>query len=160
MQHDYHIALVVSNRQCIAIDRASENNITHIQSKDWNEIDQALSNQHIQLVVLAGFLAIVPHWFCEKWDIRIINIHPSLLPRHGGKGMYGIRVQEAVLTAGDKQAGCTIHHVSSDIDGGEIIAQATIDVEENDTPETLALRVQEQEKMILPKIIDEIIHSL
>jgi phosphoribosylglycinamide formyltransferase-1 len=98
-------------------------------------------------------LAIIPHWICEKWEGQIINIHPSLLPKHGGKGMYGIRVQEAVLAAGDKEAGCTVHYVSAEVDGGKIIAQAIVEVQSDDTPESLAKRVQQAEKELLPQIV-------
>jgi phosphoribosylglycinamide formyltransferase-1 len=87
---------------------------------------------------------------------RIINIHPSLLPKHGGKGMYGVHVQEAVLATGDKMAGCTVHYVSAEVDGGSIIAQATVIVEDNDTADTLAQRVQIEEKLLLPQVIGEL----
>lgn len=75
------------------------------------------------LIVLAGFLPIIPKWICEKWERRIINIHPSLLPEYGGKGMYGVKVQEAVLRNHEKYAGCTVHYVDEGIDTGEIIIQ-------------------------------------
>lgn len=152
-QYGYHVSLVVTNRECIALKRAEQAHIPTLQTKDWQAIDQALLDNHIQLIVLAGFLAIIPQWICEKWNRRIINIHPSLLPKHGGKGMYGIRVQEAVLAAGDKQAGCTVHYVSAEVDGGGIIAQSAIAVEANDTPEALAERVQQAEKALLPLIV-------
>lgn len=156
-RYGYHIAVVVANRECSAIVRAEEAGIPTLQSKDWESIDNTLHNNGIELVVLAGFLAIIPHWICDKWDKRIINLHPSLLPRHGGKGMYGIRVQEAVLAAGDKEAGCTVHYVSAEVDGGSIIAQEIIAVEENDTPETLSQRVQQAEKLLLPRVIGELV---
>ena len=155
--YGYHIAVVVANRECGAIVRAEEAGIPTLQSKDWESIDNTLQENGVGLVVLAGFLAIIPHWICEKWDQRIINLHPSLLPKHGGKGMYGIRVQEAVLAAGDKEAGCTVHYVSAEVDGGSIIAQEIIAVEENDTPETLSQRVQQAEKLLLPRVIAELI---
>ena len=101
-------------------------------------------------------MAIIPEWICQKWAQRIINIHPSLLPKHGGKGMYGIHVQEAVLAAGDTEAGCTVHYVSAEVDGGNIIAQATVEVLPDDTPETLSQRVQAEEKKLLPRIIGEL----
>lgn len=155
-RHGYAVSLVIANRDCHALQRAEQAHIPTLLSKDWTEIDHALTDHHIQFIVLAGFLAIIPKWMCQQWDKRIINIHPSLLPKHGGKGMYGIRVQEAVLAAGDKIAGCTVHYVSAEIDGGSIIAQATVAVEENDTPETLSLRVQAQEKLILPQVIEQL----
>ena len=154
--YGYHVALVITNRACQAQERAQAAGIPALLSKDWCEIDKALTDHQIQLIVLAGYLAIIPEWICTKWANRIINIHPSLLPRHGGKGMYGIRVQEAVLASGDALAGCTVHYVSAEVDGGHIIAQATIDVLPNDTPETLSQRVQAQEKQLLPRTIAEI----
>ena len=155
-QYGYCVSLVVTNRECQAQERAQAAGIHALLSKDWCEIDKALTDHQIQLIVLAGYLAIIPEWICRKWAQRIINIHPSLLPRHGGKGMYGIRVQESVLAAGDTLAGCTVHYVSAEVDGGNCIAQATIDVLPNDTPETLSQRVQAQEKQLLPRTIAEI----
>ena len=155
-QYSYCVSLVVTNRECQAQERAQAADIPALLSKDWCEIDKALTDHQIQLIVLAGYLAIIPEWICTKWAQRIINIHPSLLPRHGGKGMYGIHVQEAVLASGDALAGCTVHYVSAEVDGGHIIAQATIDVLPNDTPETLSQRVQAQEKQLLPRTIAEI----
>jgi phosphoribosylglycinamide formyltransferase-1 len=156
-QYKYHVALVVTNRECAALERASNHHIPSLQTKDWEAIDKALTDNHIKLIVLAGFLAIIPAWICQKWEKRIINIHPSLLPKYGGKGMYGIRVQEAVLNAGETEAGCTVHYVSAEVDGGSIIAQATVNVEPNDTPETLLLRVQQTEKILLPKVVGELV---
>ena len=155
-EYGYRVAQVVTNRTCIALERAQAAAIPTLQSKNWEEIDQALTEKHVQLIVLAGFLAIIPDWICQKWAQRIINIHPSLLPKHGGKGMYGIHVQEAVLAAGDTEAGCTVHYVSAEVDGGNIIAQATVEVLPDDTPETLSQRVQAEEKKLLPRIIGEL----
>ena len=153
----YQISLVVANRECQAIERAAKTNIDAVVSTDWVEIDKALADRNIRLIVLAGFLAILPGWFCHKWEGKMVNIHPSLLPKHGGKGMYGIRVQESVLASGDNVAGCTVHYVSAEIDGGNIIAQAQVDVLEGDTPETLSARVQQKEKQLLPRIVGELL---
>lgn len=156
MKYCYQVAVVVVNRECMAIERAKDHNIPTLLSKDWEAIDKTLTENSIQLIVLAGFLAIIPQWICEKWIGRIINIHPSLLPKHGGKGMYGIHVQKSVLSAGDKEAGCTVHYVSAEVDSGTIIAQARVEVKDTDTPETLSTRVQQQEKQLLPRIIGEL----
>lgn len=156
-RYGYRVALVVVNRECMAAERATTANIPTLQTKDWNEINDSLRAHDIQLIVLAGFLAIIPHWICETWEEKIINIHPSLLPKHGGKGMYGTRVQESVLAAGDKEAGCTVHYVSAEVDGGRIIAQSIVSVQASDTPETLALRVQQEEKKLLPQIIGRLL---
>jgi phosphoribosylglycinamide formyltransferase-1 len=152
-RYGYRVALVVVNRECMAADRAAKAHIPTLQTKDWETIDGSLRAHEIKLIVLAGFLAIIPNWICKKWEGQIINIHPSLLPKHGGKGMYGIRVQEAVLTAGDKEAGCTVHYVSAEVDGGRIIAQSVVEVQSNDTPQSLAERVQQAEKQLLPQIV-------
>lgn len=152
----YSIACVVSNRACQAIERAQKHQIYALTTKDWELTNRHLDEQSIDMIVLAGFLAIIPQWFCEKWERRIINIHPSLLPKFGGKGMYGIHVHEAVLAAGEKVSGCTVHYVDAEVDGGGIIAQATVDVLEDDTPETLAQRVQQAEKALLPCVIGDL----
>ena len=158
-RYGYRVALVITNRECMALDRAAKADIPTLQTKDWKMIDNALNKHEVQLVVLAGFLAIIPQWICEKWEKRIINIHPSLLPKHGGKGMYGIRVQEAVLAAGDKEAGCTVHYVSAEVDGGGIIAQEAIAVAADDTPESLAERVQQAEKALLPQVVGNFVEG-
>ena len=155
----YQISLVVVNRECVARERAERENIATLLSKDWQEIDLALSHHYIQFVVLAGFLAIIPQWFCEKWNKKIINIHPSLLPKFGGKGMYGLYVHEAVIASGEQQSGCTIHYVSAEIDGGSIIAQSIVPVLPDDSPNTLAQRVQQAEKNLLPQVIGDLLHN-
>lgn len=147
---------MVTNRDCQAMLRAEAHAIPTLLTKDWEVIDLALTEHRVELIVLAGFLAIIPSWICEKWDKRIINIHPSLLPKYGGKGMYGIHVQEAVLQANETEAGCTVHYVSADVDGGEIIAQSRIEILPEDTPHTLSQRVQVQEKKLLPRILGEL----
>ena len=85
--HGYHVALVVANRPCTALERAQAAAIPTLQSKDWEAIDQALTDNHVQLIVLAGFLAIIPEWICQTWAQRISKIHPSRVPKQGGKGM-------------------------------------------------------------------------
>ena len=159
-QYGYCVSLVVTNRECQAQERAQAAGIHTLLSKDWCEIDKALTDHQIQLIVLAGYLAIIPEWICTKWAQRIINIHPSLLPKHGGKGMYGIHVQESVLAAQDTEAGCTVHYVSAEVDGGGIIAQAKVCVMSDDTPEALSARVQEQEKKLLPRVIGELKNTM
>lgn len=158
-QYNYQVSLVVVNRVCLAQERAEQEGITTLLSKDWWEIDQTLTQHQIQLIALAGFLAIIPQWFCEKWDKKIINIHPSLLPKFGGKGMYGIRVHEAVLAAGEELSGCTVHYVSAEVDGGTIIAQSSVPVMPVDTPEKLAQRVQQAEKNLLPQVIGDLLSN-
>jgi phosphoribosylglycinamide formyltransferase-1 len=123
------------------------------------EIVRRLDEAQVELVCLAGYMRIVGEVLLGSYEGRIINIHPSLLPKHGGKGMYGIRVQEAVLAAGDKEAGCTVHYVSAEVDGGGIIAQEAIAVAADDTPESLAERVQQAEKALLPQVVGNFVEG-
>ena len=93
------------------------------------------------LVCLAGFLRLLPPEVLERFPRRVLNIHPALLPKHGGKGMYGIRVHEAVLASGDSESGASVHYVTEHYDEGDVILQTSCPVEAKDTPETLAARV-------------------
>ena len=156
-QYGYQVSLVVANRACMALERAEKHGIPVLLSKDWEEIDLSLRQYDVKMIVLAGFLAIIPQWICATWDKRIINIHPSLLPKHGGKGMYGIHVQESVLASHDSIAGCTVHYVSAEVDGGGIIAQSRVVVETGDTPESLSKRVQQAEKALLPQVVGDFV---
>jgi phosphoribosylglycinamide formyltransferase-1 len=158
--YDYHVSLVVVNRVCQARERAEDTGISTLLSKDWMQIDQVLAEHQIQMIVLAGFLAIIPQWFCEKWDNKIINIHPSLLPKFGGKGMYGHHVHEAVLASGETESGITIHYVDEHYDKGGIILQAKCPVLPNDTSDTLASRVHQLEYEHFPKVIEELLMNL
>jgi len=101
------------------------------------------------LIVLAGFMPIIPKPLCDKWQKKIINTHPSLLPRYGGRGMYGVKVQEAVMRAKEEKAGCTVHYVTEEIDAGAIILQASIDVDYSETPWQLGGRVFKEENRLL-----------
>ncbi len=116
-----------------------------------------LESYGIELVVLAGFLVILPENFVKHYEGRMINIHPSLIPSHCGPGYYGLRVHESVLARGNKVTGATVHFVNEIADGGPIIAQKAVEVVDGDTPETLQKRVMEQaEWHILPQAIDDI----
>lgn len=152
----YRVSLVVANKECGALARASRVGVPTLLSRDWDEITEQLREKGIGLIVLAGYLAIIPEAVCEQWAGRMINTHPSLLPKFGGKGMYGRRVHEAVLAAGERETGCTVHYVSSAVDGGEVIAQARVPVLANDTPDTVAARVQAAERELLPKVVEQL----
>jgi phosphoribosylglycinamide formyltransferase-1 len=108
-------------------------------------------------VVLAGFLWLVPDPLISRYPNRIINIHPALLPKYGGKGMYGHHVHEAVLANREKQSGITIHLIDPEYDKGPVLFQATCPVKPHDTPESLAARVHELEYRFFPKVIEETI---
>jgi formyltetrahydrofolate-dependent phosphoribosylglycinamide formyltransferase len=120
---------------------------------DAGEWRAALDAARVDLIVLAGYLKQVPEAVVRTWPGRIINVHPALLPRHGGRGMYGRRVHEAVLAAGDPTSGATVHLVSGEYDEGEILAQGTVPVLPGDTPDTLAARVLAVEHKLLPATV-------
>jgi phosphoribosylglycinamide formyltransferase 1 len=113
----------------------------------------ALGAHRVDLVVLAGYLKRVPPTVVSAYRGRIINIHPALLPRHGGPGMYGLRVHQAVLAAGDADTGATVHVVDEEYDRGTVLAQARIPVRRDETPEALAARVLEVEHQLLPEAV-------
>jgi len=108
-------------------------------------------------IILAGFLWLVPQYLIEAFPDKIINIHPALLPKYGGKGMYGDRVHEAVVAAGEKESGITIHLVNEEYDKGKTLFQAKCKVEENDTPETMASKIHALEHKHFPRVIEEYI---
>jgi len=119
-----------------------------------------LKNAGINFIVLAGFLWKIPEVITQAYRNRIINIHPSLLPKYGGKGMYGSKVHEAVIAAGEKQSGITIHYVDEQYDNGDIIFQATCPVSENDTPDTLAEKIHKMEHENLPRVVEECVSKM
>ncbi|MDP3435127.1 MAG: phosphoribosylglycinamide formyltransferase [Bacteroidota bacterium] len=120
-----------------------------------NEILDRLYDHRIDMIVLAGFLWLVPRNLTELFTV--INIHPALLPKYGGKGMYGTNVHKAVLASKDKESGITIHRVNQDYDKGKIIFQATCPILPKDTPETLAARIHELEHQHYPRVIEEVL---
>lgn len=112
-----------------------------------------LDRYHIDIIVLAGFLLMLPQYLLHRYPGRIVNIHPSLLPRHGGKGMYGANVHRAVKEAGDTVTGITIHLVSEEYDKGEIIFQTTVEVAPDDTPEDIERKIHRLERIHFPHVI-------
>lgn len=113
-----------------------------------------------ELIVLAGFLWLVPVKLLQSYPGKIINIHPALLPFHGGKGMYGLHVHEAVLANHEKESGITIHYVNEAYDKGDIIFQEKCPVLPDDTPESLASRIHELEYIHFPKVIDQLLDGI
>ncbi|MFP4153967.1 MAG: phosphoribosylglycinamide formyltransferase [Alkalispirochaeta sp.] len=145
---DVTIGMLITDRPgVLALSRAVRAGIpaTVIDRREYRErlSDAILATipPETALIVLAGFLSILKGEILQRYRGRIINLHPSLLPRHGGAGMYGSRVHEAVLAAGDAESGCTIHVVDEGTDTGPILLQRSLSVEEGDTPETLARRI-------------------
>lgn len=112
------------------------------------------------LIVLAGFLLKIPEKMAQVFDKKIVNIHPSLLPKYGGKGMYGHYVHEAVIQNNEKQSGITIHFVNQHYDEGQIIAQFHCEINDSDTPETLSKKIQNLEHLHFPKTIEKILFGI
>ncbi len=112
------------------------------------------------LIVLAGYLRKIPEQLIREYPNRILNIHPSLLPKFGGKGFYGLKVHKAAIDSGDTVSGCTIHLVSEEYDEGPILEQKEVQIFPDDTPESLAKRVLEQEHLLYPKVISNYLNQL
>lgn len=154
------VNLVVADRDCYALDRAKNHNIPFQlikRGKEFSENLEKILPENTDLIVLAGFLSILKSDFCEKYKGKIINIHPALLPKFGGKGMWGHHVHEAVIEAKEKESGATVHFVTSGIDEGEIILQGKVKVEIEETPESLAKKIHEVEYEIFPKAIIDVL---
>ena len=157
------VSLVISSRaDAYALVRASKLGVpTQVMSKsefsDESLLMPLLRQYQVDFIVLAGFLLMVPDFLLSAYPQKIVNIHPSLLPKYGGKGMWGHHVHEAVKAAGDTETGITIHWVSEICDGGEIIAQYHTPLTPDDTPDDIAAKVHMLEQQYYPKVIEEII---
>ncbi|MCM1264313.1 MAG: phosphoribosylglycinamide formyltransferase, partial [Butyrivibrio sp.] len=158
------VRVISNNRNAYALERARAAGIDAVcvSPKDYDDREQfhqhfmqAVEEKKPDLIVLAGFLVVLPEEMIRKYRNRIINIHPSLIPAFCGKGYYGLKVHEKVLERGVKVTGATVHFVDEGTDTGPIILQKAVEIEEGDTPEILQKRVMEQaEWQILPKAID------
>jgi len=155
------VVLVVSSRSdAYAIERAKRLGVpTVVMGKqELNNSDRLmplLRERGVSFIVLAGFLLMVPDFLIDAYDHRIVNIHPSLLPKYGGRGMWGHHVHEAVKAAGDTETGITIHYVDRQCDGGEIIFQARTSVSPDDTADDIAEHVHLLEQQYFPQIIEQ-----
>ena len=158
------VGVISNNKNAYALTRAEENRIPFlcISPKDFEtreifngKLLEAVDSFEPDLVVLAGFLVVIPPEMIRKYENRMINIHPSLIPSFCGKGYYGLKVHEAALARGVKVVGATVHFVDEGTDTGPIILQKAVEVQQGDTPEVLQRRVMEQaEWKILPRAID------
>ncbi len=161
---------LISNKQGIKSLERAENHqipiriISENEFEIYDEYTKALLEQlqewNTDLIILAGYLKKIPSSVIHAFENRILNIHPSLLPKYGGKGFYGLKVHKSVLDAGDSISGCTIHIVSEEYDKGRILAQSEVPVYKNDTPQSLAERVLEQEHAIYQKVISNYLTTL
>ncbi len=156
------IKVVISNKEdAYALERAKNNNIDGVFIKKDLDFEKnlikTLEEYEIDLIVLAGFLVILSKEFVKKYDKRIINIHPSLIPSFCGDGFYGLKVHKAALLRGVKLTGATTHFVNEITDGGEIIMQKAVEIKDGDTPEILQKRVMEEaEWKILPLSVEKV----
>lgn len=155
------VALILSNKaDAYVLERARNLGIPvavfdRQQFRDSDIVLNILKNNRIDFIVLAGFLWLVPNHLLDTFHGRILNIHPALLPKYGGKGMYGMNVHEAVIASGDTESGITIHQVNERYDRGDIVFQARCPVLPGDTPETLANRVHLLEYEYYPIVIEQ-----
>lgn len=162
--------VVASNPSAYALERAKNNGIptevVHKKAMPSQEaFEQAIidiiEKYEIDFIVLAGFMCILSENFTKRYPERIINVHPSLIPSFCGKGFYGLKVHEAALSYGVKVTGATVHFVNEIPDGGRIIMQKAVDIEDTDTPETLQKRVMENaEWIILPQSVEKVAQSI
>ena len=160
-----HVALVVSSRaDALALERAQRQGvptavITKSQLSDPTQVMPLLRSYGVSFIVLAGFLPLVPDYLIDAFPRRIINLHPALLPKYGGKGMYGHHIHEAVKAAGEKETGITIHYVNNELDAGEHIAQFKVALSDEDTADTIAAKIHELEQAHFPEVIESVIKA-
>ena len=160
-----NIALVVSNKaEAPALEKARRLGVpTEVVSKsqlsDNSFMLPLLRERDIHFIVLAGFLLMIPDYLIAAYPRRIINLHPSLLPKFGGKGMYGHHVHEAVKAAGETETGMTVHYVTGECDGGEIIAQYKTAISPEDTPEDIAAKENLLEMRYYPLVIKQVLQN-
>ena len=162
------ISYVIADRECYGLKRAEKHGIKNVlldrkvlKEKLSDEISNVLENddEKTDYIVLAGYLSILSPEFIKKWSRKIINIHPSLLPKFGGKGMYGMNVHRAVIEAKEPESGCTLHVVATGVDTGEIILQIKVPVLSDDTPEVLQKRVLKKEHVLLIEGIKRLLEN-
>jgi phosphoribosylglycinamide formyltransferase-1 len=164
-KNNVHFPIILSNKENAGIhERAKRLGVPTccFTSKELNETDKVLNllkQYQIDFIVLAGFLLKIPANLLNHYPNKIINIHPALLPKYGGKGMYGSHVHEAVIAAKEKESGITIHYINELYDDGQLIFQAKCDVLPTDTPETLAIKIHRLEHKNFPLVIEKLISN-
>ena len=158
---DVEIVRVISSREdAFALTRAEKAGITTAVAREQQEVLKELKASGAEIVVLAGYMRVLSPEIIAEYRDRIINIHPSLIPKYCGKGFYGMRVHKAVIEAGEKESGATVHYVDEGVDTGAIILQEKVPVLDGDTPETLAARVLETEHEILARGLERAVDNL
>lgn len=163
---DIRVALILTNNpDAFVLERAKNLGIPSLvfTRKEFYESEiilDILRRNKIDFIVLAGFLWLIPGYLLKAYSRKIINIHPALLPKYGGKGMYGDKVHRAVIESGDQQTGITIHYVNDHYDEGEIIFQDTFKIQPDDTAESIAQRVHALEYRHFPRVIEETVRKV
>lgn len=160
------VAMIVSNKPRAGVLRMAEENgirsvvIDRSMFYESQRLLEVLRDQRIDFIVLAGFLWLMPEYLVRAFPDKIVNIHPALLPKYGGKGMYGMHVHEAVHKAGDDKSGMTIHFVNERYDKGSIIFQAQCELDASDGPNTIAAKVLNLEHQYYPEVIEKLLNEL
>ena len=163
---DAEIAIVLTNNsEAYVLQRADNFEIpSHIFDKHefykTDDIVKLLKNLQINLIVLAGFLWLIPDNLLKAFPNKIINIHPALLPKYGGKGMYGDKVHQAILDAGEEESGITIHYINEHFDEGESIHQSRFKIEQGDDIEMIKFKGQQLEHLHYPKVVDQLLKKM
>ncbi|NLL02074.1 MAG: phosphoribosylglycinamide formyltransferase [Mollicutes bacterium] len=151
---ELRVKLVVSsNDNANGLLIAEEHNIQTLVSNNPEEIIKVLEENEINYIILAGYLKKISLSIIERYSKKIINVHPSLLPKYGGQGMYGINVHKAVIDAGEKTSGATVHYVDKEYDTGEIIDQCIVNISPNETAESLQEKIKKEEKELLINVL-------
>lgn len=156
------VAILTNNADAFVLNRAKELNIESLvfSKSDFMKTDKIidfLDEKKVDFIVLAGFLLLLPSNFVRKFSGRIVNIHPALLPKYGGKGMYGMNVHKAVIENGESESGITIHLVNENYDEGKIVFQAKCELQKDDSPECVAEKVHQLEHEHFPRIIEQLL---
>ncbi|GAB1416043.1 phosphoribosylglycinamide formyltransferase [Paludibacter sp.] len=160
---NFEFPLIISNKSDAFVHERAKNlnipsyTLSNEDFKEGHKVVSLLKEHNIDFIVLAGFLLKISSPILEAYPNKIINIHPALLPKFGGKGMYGDHVHKAVVEAGEGESGITIHYVNENYDEGNIIFQAKCDVFKNDTPENVASKVHQLEYLHYPKVIEDLL---
>jgi phosphoribosylglycinamide formyltransferase-1 len=163
---DAEVVLILTNNpQAYVLQRADNFEIpTHIFTRaefyDTDDVIKLLKNLQVDLIVLAGFLWLVPPSLLKAFPNKIINIHPALLPKYGGKGMYGDHIHKAVLAAGEEESGITIHFTNEHFDEGEILHQSKFKIEPGDTLEVVKFKIQQLEHHHFPRVIENLLKKM
>jgi len=161
-----HVELIVTNSSKAGVIKVAEKNgiafsvINRSLLTNNSYMTSLLNLYDIDFIVLAGFLLLMPRFLVKLYDHRMINIHPALLPKHGGKGMFGLNVHQSVISSGESESGVTIHYVNESYDKGKVIYQEKVKVDRRDTAEKLSKKIQEVEHRVLPEITEKLIGEM